>query len=121
MAVSLAGLLVGLSGVADLGMSLPVGSAARTALIAVRLARSTGCAESEVREVFYAALLQHIGCTAYSHEAAELFADEQSVKRAGVATDFTRPREIVLDYLPHITRSAPSGERLRTIRSALFH
>ncbi|MGW6195703.1 hypothetical protein ACWF0M_06105 [Kribbella sp. NPDC055110] len=95
-AVRLAELVVALSSVADLGMGLPVGSAARTALIAVQLARNCGWSEDAVSHVFYAALLQHIGCTAYSHEVTALFADEMSIKRASMAADFTRPRDIML-------------------------
>ena len=117
----LAELLVGFSAVADLGMGLPIGEAARTAIVAVNLARGAGCPEPEVSDVFFAALLQHIGCTAYAHEATELFADEFSIKRAGLATDFTRQSEIILSYLPRITRESPAGERFRTIRSALLH
>lgn len=110
----LAELLVAFSAIADLGMGLPVGEAARTALVAVELGRRCGCPEPEVASVFYAALLQHIGCTAYSHEAALLFSDETSVKRASLATDFTRPREVLFGYLPTITREAPRGDRVRT-------
>lgn len=37
----------------------------------------------------YTTLLQHIGCTAYTHEAAGLLGgDEIVVKRAPVQTDF---------------------------------
>lgn len=114
-------LLVGLSAVADLGMGQPVGSAARSCLVAVGLARASGCAEDTVSDVLYAALLQHIGCTAYSHEASLLFADELSIKRVSLATDFSRPREIVVGYLPAIVREAPQGQKLRTGRSALLH
>lgn len=102
-------------------MGLPVGSAGRTAWVAVELARRCGCPEPVVAEVFYAALLQHIGCTAYSHEVTALFADEYSIKRASLATDFTRQREVMFGYLPRITREAPPGQRLRTVRSALLH
>ena len=77
--VRLAELLVGFSAVADLGMGLPIGEAARTAIVAVNLARGAGCPEPEVSDVFFAALLQHIGCTAYAHEVTELFADEFSM------------------------------------------
>jgi HD-GYP domain-containing protein (c-di-GMP phosphodiesterase class II) len=117
----LAELLVSFSAIADLGMGLPAGEAARTALVAVELARRCGCPEREVSDVFHAALLQHIGCTAYSHEVSFLFADETSVKRASLATDFTRRREVYLGYLPRIVRESPPGERLRTVRSAVLH
>src|SRR5688500_1210324 len=101
--VRLTELLVGLSGVADLGMGLPLGSAARSAGVAVAVAEGLGCSRDEVAGVFWAGLLQHIGCTAYSHEVSALFADETAVKRISLATDFTRPSEIVLGYLPSIT------------------
>lgn len=117
----LAELLIAFSAVADLGMGLPLGEASRSAWVGVELARRTGCDERTVTAVFYAALLQHVGCTAYSHEVTALFADEISVKRASMATDFTRPSEIALGYLPRITREARPGERLRTMRSALLH
>lgn len=117
----LAELLVALSGVADLGMGLPVGSAARTAAAAVSLARVSDYSTEEVDATFYAALLQHIGCTAYSHEVSALFADETSIKRASLATDFTSTRDVALGYLPRIVREAGHGERFRTLRSALLH
>jgi HD-GYP domain-containing protein (c-di-GMP phosphodiesterase class II) len=119
--VRLAELVVGLSGVADLGMGLPLGSAARSAGLAVAVAERLGCSPDEVAGVFWAGLLQHIGCTAYSHEVSTLFADETAVKRASLATDFTRPHEILLGYLPSITATAPPGDRLRSLRSALLH
>jgi HD-GYP domain-containing protein (c-di-GMP phosphodiesterase class II)/DNA-binding CsgD family transcriptional regulator len=119
--VRLAELLVGFSAIADLGMGLPVGEAARAAYVAVELARGQGSTEPEVADVFAAALLQHIGCTAYSHEVSLLFADETVVKQTALRTDFTRPREIVFGYLPGLVRGAAPGERLRTVRSAVLH
>jgi len=113
--------LGGLSAVADLGMGQPIGSAARTCYLAVALARACGCDESVVADVFLTALLQHIGCTAYSHEASLLFADELSIKSAALVTDFDRPAEVFGGYLPRIVREAPAGQRLRTARSAILH
>jgi hypothetical protein len=77
--IRVAELLVGLSSVADLGMGQPVGSAARSCLVAVWLSRASGCHEDVVADVLYAALLQHVGCTAYSHEASLLFAMEHGL------------------------------------------
>jgi len=119
--VRLAELLVAFSAVADLGMGLPVGAAARAAYVAVELARGQGLTEPEVSDVFAAALLQHIGCTAYSHEVSLLFADETVVKRTALATDFIRAREIALGYVPGLVRASAPGERLRTLRSAVLH
>jgi HD-GYP domain-containing protein (c-di-GMP phosphodiesterase class II)/DNA-binding CsgD family transcriptional regulator len=119
--VRVADLLLGLSAVSDLGMGQPVGSAARACFIAVTLARDAGCDEPTVADVFFATLLQHVGCNAYAHEASLLFADELSIKRAALTTDFDRTREVVFGYLPTVVREAPAGARLRTARGAILH
>lgn len=61
--VRLAPLLVGLSLVADVGMGLEPGEAARAAVLAARLTADLGLAGPA--DVYYTTLLQHIGCTAY--------------------------------------------------------
>jgi hypothetical protein len=48
-----------------------------------------------------------------------MFADELSIKRASLVTDFDRPREVVFRYLPAIAREAPAGAKLRTVRNAV--
>jgi HD-GYP domain-containing protein (c-di-GMP phosphodiesterase class II) len=82
----LAELLVGLSRVADMGMGLEPGEAARACLIAARLAAALGVPEPS--DVYYTTLLQHVGCTAYAHEAARRFGgDEIAVKAAALRAD----------------------------------
>jgi hypothetical protein len=72
-------LLVGLSRIADIGMGFEPGEAARAAVIAAELARELGLPEPS--DIYYVTLLQHIGCTAYAHEAAGLLGgDEIAVK-----------------------------------------
>ncbi|MEA2450989.1 MAG: hypothetical protein QOG63_2921 [Thermoleophilaceae bacterium] len=108
----LAELLVGMSLVADVGMGFDPGEAARSCLIASRLADEL--APPAHSDVYYVALLQHIGCTAYAHEAADLLGgDEIAVKAAAVRTDFTRPREVLLGYLPQLAPGAGVLVRLR--------
>ena len=116
----LADLLVALSAVTDLGMGQPIGSAARACLLARWLADAVGLSNADIRDVYYTSLLQHIGCTAYSHESSRYFADEQSVKQATQVTNFNRPKEIVAEYLPSITKAAPRGAKARTFRSAVI-
>lgn len=115
MFLRLADLLVGLSGVTDLGMGLSVGSAARSCLVSTRLAQESGCSDAQVRDVFYTSLLMHVGCTAYSHEVSQLVGDELSIKRAGVYTNFDDFRDVLTEFLPRLAREAPRGERLRTV------
>ena len=66
----LADVLASLSLVADLGFGLPAEKSMRSCLIATALARRLGLAEAEVVGVFYTALLEHIGCSGFAHEAA---------------------------------------------------
>src|SRR6476659_5889411 len=97
--VRLAQLLVGLSLVADVGMGLEPGEAARAAVLAARLAADLGI--DGPSDVYYTTLLQHIGCTAYAHEAAAMLGgDEIAVKRASVRTDFDNFGEVLRGYLP---------------------
>lgn len=108
----LAQLLVGLSLVADVGMGLEPGEAARAAVLAARLASDLGLEAQS--DVYYTTLLQHIGCTAYAHEAAAMLGgDEIAVKSAAVRTDFRRPRDVLVVYLPNLAPHAGLLTRLR--------
>ncbi len=110
--VRLAQLLVGLSLVADVGMGLEPGEAARAAVLAARLAADLGI--DGPSDVYYTTLLQHIGCTAYAHEAAAMLGgDEIAVKSAATRTDFGRPRDVLVVYLPNLAPQAGLLTRLR--------
>jgi HD-GYP domain-containing protein (c-di-GMP phosphodiesterase class II) len=116
----LAELLVGLSGIADVGMGMEQGEAARGALLGVRLAEALGVRERS--DVYYVTLLQHIGCTAYAHEAAEqLGGDELAVKAAAIRTNFSRPGDVVLGYLPSLAPGSGGWARLRVAVTAATH
>jgi HD-GYP domain-containing protein (c-di-GMP phosphodiesterase class II) len=108
----LAELLVGLSLVADLGMGLEPGEAARACILATRLADALDAPAPA--DVYYTTLLQHLGCTAYAHEAAALLGgDEIAVKSAALRTDFRDPRDVVRTYLLGLAPDAGLGTRLR--------
>jgi hypothetical protein len=72
----LADLLASLSLVNDLGFGLPPQEAMRSAIIGTALARRMGLSESEVSDVYYTALLEHVGCAGFAHEAAAAYGDE---------------------------------------------
>lgn len=59
----LAELLATVSLATDLAHDVPAESALRDAILAVRLARLAGWPESELSDVYYLALLYHVGCT----------------------------------------------------------
>jgi HD-GYP domain-containing protein (c-di-GMP phosphodiesterase class II) len=116
-ALRLAELLAGLSLVADAGMGLEPGEAGRAGLVAMELAALAGAPDPG--DVYYTALLQHVGCTAYAHEAARLLGgDELAVKRAAVHTDFARPQDVVRTYLPHLAPSARLATRVAAAGTA---
>ena len=105
-------LLVGLSRIADIGMGFEPGEAARAAVIAADLARELDLAEPS--DIYYVTLLQHVGCTAYAHEAAALLGgDEIAVKAAAARTDFDDPGAVLRGYLPRLAPDAGAMARLR--------
>jgi HD-GYP domain-containing protein (c-di-GMP phosphodiesterase class II) len=112
----LADLLGGLSIVADLGFGLPSEEAMRSCLIGTALARELGAAEPEVADTFYASLLVHVGCTAFSHETAAVFGDELQNTTTVAKTNFADPRDVLKRFVPEATRgmSAPSRVKAAT-------
>jgi putative nucleotidyltransferase with HDIG domain len=89
----LADLLAALSVTTDLGMGQEPEKAVRSCLLATELARASSLPETEIRDVYYTSLLQHLGCTASSHEVTHLFGDDVSINRQAERTDETQLRE----------------------------
>jgi HD-GYP domain-containing protein (c-di-GMP phosphodiesterase class II) len=113
MELRLADPLTGLSAIGDLGRGREPGQAARTCFISCRLARSLGTDDAVVREAFYAALLQHIGCVAHAHDSAVLDGGRNiDANAAADMTDFSRPAEILNDFLTVLSPDASLVRRL---------
>jgi HD-GYP domain-containing protein (c-di-GMP phosphodiesterase class II) len=92
----LADLLAALSLETDLGMGHPPEEAIRTCLLATGLGRRIDLSQSELADVYWTALLMHVGCTAFAHEQAAIFGgDEIAVNAIGSKTDFGSPREAI--------------------------
>jgi HD-GYP domain-containing protein (c-di-GMP phosphodiesterase class II)/DNA-binding CsgD family transcriptional regulator len=68
----LAELLAAISLATDLGRGFPPEKALRTCLIAARLAEELSLDEQARSDTFFAALIQPVGCTAFTYEAARL-------------------------------------------------
>jgi HD-GYP domain-containing protein (c-di-GMP phosphodiesterase class II) len=107
----LADLLGGLSIASDLGFGLPPETSMRSCLLATGLARKLGLAEDEVADTFYASLLFHVGCPAYSHETVALFGNELTLLRAVAMTNLADPADWAATMLPEATRGLPPGHR----------
>ena len=84
--------LAGLSLATDLGAGAPLEESLKRCVVATRLARAAGCADTEVGDVLYTALLQHLGCTTYAHESARVWGDDLVSTRLAFLTDFSDPK-----------------------------
>jgi HD-GYP domain-containing protein (c-di-GMP phosphodiesterase class II) len=105
--------LVGLSAIGDIGRGREPGQAARTCFIACRLARSLDADEATVRAVFFASLLQHIGCVAHAHETAALDGGRNvEVNAVADETDFSRPADVLNRFLVELSPEAGVLRRL---------
>jgi hypothetical protein len=120
--VRLADLLAAVSVATDLGNGQEPEKAIRACLVATALARRMGTPEAEVSDVYYTALLRHLGCTATAHEEAWLVGDELAVRPAAERADFGNPREAFALLLlagrgtgagrvRHLVRSLRSGRK----------
>jgi HD-GYP domain-containing protein (c-di-GMP phosphodiesterase class II) len=89
----LAELLAALSLATDLGMGQAPEKAARGCLVATSLARAMDLPDTEIQDVFYTTLLQHVGCTAPAHETGRLFGDDLTVALQAERTDSASFRE----------------------------
>ncbi|MCK6212035.1 HD domain-containing protein [Georgenia sp. EYE_87] len=116
--IRLLGILGGLSGAMDLGTGAPPDESLVRCVVAVRLARAVGCPDDDVRTVLYASLLEHLGCTAASVEAAHLFGDDISVVRYSFVADLTRPGDVLRTFVPGVAAASGRG-RGRTLLSAV--
>jgi HD-GYP domain-containing protein (c-di-GMP phosphodiesterase class II) len=126
----LADLLAALSVATDLGMGQEPEKAVRGCLVATDLARAMGLPETDVRDVFYTTLLQHVGCTAPAHETAYLLGD-LAVAPHAERTDIASRRETLalmatvgrgtgIHRIRHLARTIAAGkEGSRTIARAV--
>lgn len=84
-------------------------------LVATGLARRIGVSEDVASDVYYAALLEHVGCNAFAHETAALVGDDIASNRAGSRTNFADPRGVFATYLPELLEGVPLRDRVRLI------
>ena len=112
-AVRLVDLLAGLSIASDLGFGLPPETAMRACLAGTRLARACGLPEAEVRDSFFASLLLHVGCPAFSHETVMIFGNELALTRAVARINLADPAEFETTLIPEATKGLPPAARRR--------
>lgn len=114
----LLGLLGGLAAVTDLGVGAASDESLRRCVVATRLARAAGCSTDEVRDVVYISLLEHIGCTAASHEAAAVWGDDIASTRLAFLMDFGDPRDLFRVWVPGLA-AATGRSRPRVLAATV--
>ena len=111
-------LLGGLSVALDLGSGSPLEESLRRCVVATRLARVSGLPDDDVRTVLYTALLEHLGCTAHSHELAVAFGDDVAAIRASFLTHPGRPADVLSTFVPMVAEAA-GRSRVRTLAAVI--
>jgi HD-GYP domain-containing protein (c-di-GMP phosphodiesterase class II) len=86
----LADLLAALSLATDLGIGAPLETSLRTCALATHLGARLGLRGAGLRTVYYAGILRHLGCTAWSHEAAAIAGDDHDLIRTFAGVDGAR-------------------------------
>ncbi|HEX2914674.1 MAG TPA: HD domain-containing phosphohydrolase [Chloroflexia bacterium] len=103
--IRLAELISALSVATDLGMGQPLEFALCTNVLAVRLGEALKLNEEELREVYYLALLRHIGCNAETYKMAAVIGDELALRREVASID-TRNLPQVMGLVQRLVRQA---------------
>ena len=114
----LLGLLGGLSLATDLGTGAPLEESLKRSVVAARLARVLGSDRIDAGEVIYTSLLQHLGCTAYAHETAQVWGDDVTLVRLAFMTDFTHQRDVWGTFVGGLAGST-GWSRPRVVATAL--
>lgn len=113
--VRLAEVLAAISLATDLGRGFPPEKALRTCLVAARLAEELGLDERARSDTFYAALIQPVGCTAFTYEGVLLVGtNELKGIPAYVRADTARLRE-GLRAMREEVRGEPLGRAARGV------
>jgi HD-GYP domain-containing protein (c-di-GMP phosphodiesterase class II) len=101
-------------------MGQPPEDAIRSCLLATSLARQMELGERDVGDVYYATLLQHVGCTAYAHETAALFGGNDIAVRAGGARIYFGDQREGLPFLVfELGKGATPLVRARAVITAI--
>ena len=93
--IRLAELVAALSLATDLGMGQPLEYALSVCVLSVRLGEASGLDEYTLREVYYLALLRHIGCNAETYAMSAILGDELALRTEAATADLGRPSQAI--------------------------
>ena len=114
--IRLAELMAALSLATDLGKGQPLEHTLRVCLLSVRLGDALGLSEQDLREVYYLALLRHIGCNAEASVIAALFGDELAIRKNIASLDRANKLQMVTAVVRTIYETHPGATLLDLAR-----
>lgn len=117
--VRLAELIASLSLATDLGMGQPMDHALRRCLLAVRLGEALGLGATELRDVYYVALVCSVGCTIKLQDFTPWFRDEIAAAAQAATLDPRQPLDDLMFALRHVGQGFPPLRRAQKVVSAL--
>jgi HD-GYP domain-containing protein (c-di-GMP phosphodiesterase class II) len=115
----LAELLGALSLATDLAAGAPLETSLRTCVLATRLSRALGWSAAEIAEARRVAILRHLGCTAYAHEAARIAGDDQALLATFADVDRGRRGATVARTVARLGRGTGFGRRMAILGRAI--
>jgi HD-GYP domain-containing protein (c-di-GMP phosphodiesterase class II) len=120
--IRLAELMAALSLATDLGLGQPVGHELGVCLSAVELADRLGCTAEEVSQVYYVALVAHVGCTAVAPDLANWVGGDEIHFQSGaqVLGPLSEPSEDLRYLVRHLADDRPAPERARRVARMLL-
>ncbi len=114
----LAELLGALSLATDLAHQVPPETALKDAVLSVAFARHIGVSGQELSDVYYLALVSHLGCTSYAEEQGEVSAgDDGSMRRAFAEADYTDRLQMIRLAFSELASRSGRLDRLRAVAS----
>jgi HD-GYP domain-containing protein (c-di-GMP phosphodiesterase class II) len=119
LTVRLAEIVTSLSVAMDYGMGVPVEFAMNACLLGLRVGEAMGMDESELRKVYYQALLSNIGCNAESQVAAAIGGDEMMLRHEMAKVDAGRVNEVI-GVVARLIRGQHAGESRWSIYRSIF-
>lgn len=114
--IRLAELIASLSLATDLGMGQPLEYALSVCVLSVRLGDALGLDESKLREVYFLALLRHIGCNAETYTMANILGDELALRTDAATADLGRSSQAIGLVARSIRRSYANASPLQVAR-----
>jgi HD-GYP domain-containing protein (c-di-GMP phosphodiesterase class II) len=116
--IRLAELVAALSIATDLGMGQPLEFALCGCVLAMRLGEALRLDETQLRAVYYQALLRYIGCNAETDTLAALFGDEMEMRKEVASVDTSNTLQS-LNMILHFVKLRHDGASMLELMWAM--